>query len=212
MKPSKAVIPSEAEGSVLQKYPIPLEETMLSTDSAFNTAIFKALCACLEIQPSSADASALIRPFPNDPESPPPPSRSTNVIYYDIRPEEAPDAGYQTFTSSDPTASSVKPSVSSFLPYKLILICYGPDCEQYAHRIRSFLFLDGSGYPRGILRQAGIYPVPRPQMPVLLDEYEGNLLRRRADLTIELRVADTLVRNGRRYGIAEVPAVVLNHS
>ena len=185
---------------------------MLSTNSAFNTAIFKALCACLEIAPSSADASAFLRPFPNDPESPPPPSRSTNVIYYDIRPEEAQDAGYQTFTSSDPTASSVKPSVSSFLPYKLILICYGPDCETYAHRIRSFLYLDGSGYPRSILRQAGIYPVPRPQMPILLDEYEGNLLRRRADLTISLRVADTLVRTGRRYGIAEVPAVVLNHS
>ena len=72
---------------------IPREETMLSTDSAFSTAIFQALCACLELSASSAEASALIRPFPNDPESPPPPSRSTNVIYYDVRPESAPDAG-----------------------------------------------------------------------------------------------------------------------
>ena len=175
-------------------------------------AVFQALCACLELSSSSAEASALIRPFPNDPESPTAPSRSTNVIYYDIRPEEASDAGYQTFTSEDPTASSAKPAVSSFLPYRLTLICYGPDCERYAHRIRSFLFLDGNGYPRSILRKAGIYPLPRPPMPVLIDEGEGGLLRRRADLAISLRVTDMLVRTGRRYGIVEAPAVVIRSS
>ena len=182
---------------------------MISSDSAFNTAIFRALCACMELSPSSAEASALIRPFPNDPESPPPPSRSTNVIYYDVRPESAPDAGYQTFTSEDPTVSSAKPSVSSFLPYRLTLVCYGPDCERNAHAVRSFLYLDGSGYPRSILRKAGIYPVPRPPMPILLDEQEGALLRRRADLSISLRVKDPLVREKRRYGITEVPAIML---
>ena len=182
---------------------------MLSSDSAFNRAIFQSLSACLELSASSAEASALIRPFPNDPESPPPPSRSTNVIYYDVRPESAPDAGYQTFTSEDPTVSSAKPSVSSFLPYRLTLVCYGPDCERNAHAVRSFLYLDGSGYPRSILRKAGIYPVPRPPMPILLDEQEGALLRRRADLSISLRVKDTVVRENRRYGITEVPAIML---
>ena len=182
---------------------------MISSDSAFNTAIFQALCACLELSASSAEASSLIRPFPNDPENPPVPPRSANVIYYDIHPEEAPDAGYQTFTSEEPTSSSAKASVSSFLPFRLILVCYGPDCERNAHRIRSFLFLDGSGYPRSILRKAGIYPVPRPPMPVLLDEEEGALLRKRADLTISLRVKDTLIRENRRFGIAEPPAVIL---
>ena len=176
---------------------------MISSDSAFNTAIFQALCACLELSPTSAEASALIRPFPNDPESPPLPPRSTNVIYYDIRPEEAPDAGYPTCTAEDPTASSAKPAVSSFLPFRLILICYGPDCERYAHRIRSFLYLDGNGYPRSIL-------IPRPPMPILLDAEEGALLRRRADLTISLRVKDTLIRTERRYGIMDPPAIVIN--
>ncbi len=182
---------------------------MLSSDSDFSTVIYQSLCACLELSSSSTEASALIRPFPNDPESPPPPPRSTNVIYYDVRQEEAPDAGYQTFTSEDPTASSAKPTVSSFLPFRLTLICYGPDCERYAHRIRSFLYLDGSGYPRAILRQAGIYPVPRPSMAILLNEEEGALLRRRADLMIALRVKDTLVRENRRFGISEPPAVRL---
>ena len=185
---------------------------MISTDSEFNTAVFQALCACLELPVSSVEASALIRPFPNDPESPPAPPRSVNVIYYDIRPEEAPDAGYMTFSAEDPTASSARCAVSSFLPYQLILICYGPDCERLAMKIRSFLYLDGSGYPRGILRKAGIYPLPRPPMPVLIDEQEGMLLRKRADLTISLRVTDIQTRTNRRFGITEPPAVILTRS
>ena len=44
-------------------------------------------------------------------------------------------------------------------------------------------------------------------MPVLIYEEEGALLRRRADLTIALRVRDTLVRENRRPGIAQPPAV-----
>ena len=180
---------------------------MISTDAAMNAAIFQALCACLEMAPSSAEASALIRPFPNDPENPPPPSRSTNIIYYDIRPEFAPDAGYQTFTAEDPTTTAAKPAVSSFLPYQLVIVCYGPACEQNVMKIRSFLYLDGSGYPRGILRKAGIYPLPRPQMPVLIYEEEGALLRRRADLAISLRVQDTLIRENRWPGITQPPAV-----
>ena len=182
---------------------------MISSDTAFNTAIFQALSACLELPPSSAEASSLIRPFPNDPEAPPPPSRSANVIYYDIRPEEAPDAVYQVYTSEDVTVYAARPAVSSFLPYRLTLVCYGPDCGRYAHAVRSFLYLDGSGYPRSILRKAGIYPVPRPPMPILLDEEDGHLLRRRADLVISLRVKDTLVRENRRFGISEPPAVRL---
>ncbi len=215
---------------------------MISSDSVFNTAVFQALCACLEISPVSAEASSassivatphsgdrsfrmnsgstilpplavvdpssLLRPFPNNPESPPAPPRSVNVIYFDIRPESAPDALYQTYTSEDTTVYAARSAVSSFLPYRLILVCYGPDCEQFAHRIRSFLFLDGSGYPRAILRQAGIYPVPRPAMPILLDEEEGALFRKRADLTISLRVKDTLIRTNRRFGITEPPAVI----
>ena len=51
----------------------------------------------------------------------------------------------------------------------------------YAHKIRSFLYLDGAGLPRQILRKAGIYPVPDPPVPHLLYEPEGSLWRRRAD-------------------------------
>ena len=50
-------------------------------------------------------------------------------------------------------------------------------------------------------------PLPRPSMPVLIYEEEGALLRRRADLAIPLRVQDTLIRENRRPGIAQPPAV-----
>ena len=50
------------------------------------------------------------------------------------------------------------------------------------------LYLDGSGFPRRILREAGIYPVPDPPQPSILYEEEGSLWRKRADLTISLRV------------------------
>lgn len=182
---------------------------MIPSDPAFQSALFRALCACLELSPSSPEASALLRPFPFDPEAPPPPPRSVNVIYYDVRPESAPDAGYAAYTAEDPTVSSARPAVSAFLPYRLTLILYGPDCEENALKIRSFLFLDGSGYPRAILRQAGIYPVPAPPMPILLDEEEGSLLRRRADLSVSLRVSDTRVRTSRRYGLSDPPAVII---
>ena len=66
---------------------------------------------------------------------------------------------------------------------------------------------DGSGYPRSILRKAGLYPLPQPPMPVLIYEEEGALFRRRADLAISLRVQDTLIRENRRPGIAQPPAV-----
>ena len=38
---------------------------MFSSDTAFNTAIFQALYACLEPSSSPPETSALIRPFPN---------------------------------------------------------------------------------------------------------------------------------------------------
>ena len=172
--------------------------------------LFRALCACLELTPASRDASAMIRPANPEPENPSRPGRNDNVIYYDLLPENAPDAGYPVYTNENPQAASALPAVSSFLPYRLVIVCYGPECEWNARRICSFLYLDGSGYPRSILRKAGIFPVPWPPMPVLLNEEAGGLIRRRADLVIPLRIRETLVRTGRRYGIASAPQIVFH--
>ena len=172
-------------------------------------ALFRALCACLEVSPLADSSSALIRRAYQDPEPAPEVPRTQNVIYYDLIPETAPDAGYTTCTNENPQASGAYPAVSSFLPYRLVIVCYGPDCEKNALKIRSFLYLDGNGYPRGILRKAGIYPVPRPPMPVLIREETGGLFRLRADLEIRLRIRETLTRSNRRFTISQAPAVIL---
>ena len=180
---------------------------MISESSALHSAVFDALCACLELSSSSTDASALIRRAYQEPEPAPQPPRSQSVIYYDLQSDSDPVMSYQTPTNENPASSSAIPTVSSFLSYRLLVVCYGPRAEEYAHRIRSFLYLDGRGYPRRILRAAGIYPVPRPPQPVILHEEEGSLWRRRADLTISLRVKDTLQRTGRRFSISDPPAI-----
>ena len=171
--------------------------------------LFQALCACLEVSPTAASSSALVRRACQDPEPAPEPPRDRNVIYYDLIPETAPDAGYAVYTNENPQASGAYPAVSSYLPYKLVIVCYGPDCEKNALKIRSFLYLDGDGYPRSILRKSGIYPIPRPPMPVLIREESGALFRPRADLEIRLRIRETLVRETRRAAITRAPAVIL---
>ncbi len=185
---------------------------MIPSDAAFHTAIFQALCSCLELSPSSPEASALIRRAYQEPESAPKPDRNENVIYYDVASDDSPDAGYMVFSGENPAAAGAYPAVSSFVPYRLVIVCYGPACVWNANRIRDFIFLDGAGYPRSILRKAGIYPVPRPAEPVLLHEEDGGLWRRRADLEIGLRVSDTQIRQNRRSGIAGPPVITIRRS
>ena len=172
--------------------------------------LFQALCACLEVSSSASASSALIRRAWQDPEPAPEPPRTRNVIYYDLLPETAPDAGYAVYINENPQAAAAFPAVSSFLPYKLIVVCYGPYCERNARKIREFLYLDGNGYPRSILRKAGIYPVPRPPMPGFLREETGGLIRNRVDLEIRMRIREMLVRENRRFAVNQAPAVILN--
>ena len=183
---------------------------MLPSSEAFQAAIFSALCACLSLSPASAEASALIRRAYQSPEPAPQPSRDTDVLYYDALPEEAPESLFQFPYAAEPAVSSHRPAVSSFLSIQLLVVAYGPHAEEYCHRIRSFLFLDGAGLPRSILRRAGIYPVPRPPLPVLLREEQGSLWRTRADLTVSLRVSDTLIRSDPRPAVSVPPAVVVH--
>ena len=79
-----------------------------------------------------------------------------------------------------------------------------------ARKIRAFLFLDGSGLPRSILRKAGIRPVPDPPEPLALHEPEGSLWRLRADLTVSLRMEEKLTHPAGRYAVAAAPAVVIH--
>ena len=173
-----------------------------------NETIFKALCACLALMPSSEQALSLIRQAYTEPENSPQPARSADVIYWSLTPEQGNDPA--SYNETDASGGSHKPTVHRFLPYQLLIVCYGPSCEANARKIRAFLYIDGVNLPRGILRKAGIYPVPDPPVPQLLYEPEGSLWRRRADLTISLRVRDTLVYSAGRGAITSAPAVILH--
>ena len=173
-----------------------------------NETIFKALCACLGLTPSSEQALSLIRQAYIEPENSPQPARSADVIYWSLAPEQGNDPA--SYNETDASGGSHKPTVHCFLPYQLLIVCYGPSCEANARKIRAFLYVDGVNLPRGILRKAGIYPVPDPPAPQLLYEPEGSLWRHRADLTISLRVRDTLVYFAGRGAITSVPAVILH--
>ena len=177
---------------------------MISESSAFHEAVFDALCSCLGLDKDSSEAIALIHEAYAEPENVPQPPRSRNVVYWPVLQDLSPDPVSTEYSAE----TSHIPVVSTTLKYQLVVVCYGPDCEAYASRIRSMLFLDGAGFPRQILRAAGIYPVPDPPQPSLLYEEEGSLWRKRADLTVRLRVLDEQ-RAQARSSILSAPAVII---
>ncbi len=179
---------------------------MISESSAFHTSIFDALCACLNL--SAAEGIKLIHEAYAEPENVPRPARNKNVIYWTVLQDPASDPVSTEWNAEAGAAGSHVPKVYTTLKYQLIIVCYGPACEEYAHCIRHMLFLDGSGFPRRILRDSGIYPVPGPPQPSLLHEEEGSLWRKRADLTVSLRVRDEQSSQAHN-SITTAPAVII---
>lgn len=180
----------------------------MMNDELYRIAIFDALCACLNLNPDSREAIALIHEAYAEPENALRPTRNRNVIYWTLVQDYASDP-VSTSCDREGSGRSHTPVVYTTLKYQLIIVCYGPACEEYAQRIRSLLYLDGSGFPRRILREAGIYPVPDPPQPALLREEEGALWRKRADLVISLRVRHEQ-EGQRRESISSTPAVIFH--
>ena len=181
---------------------------MISENSTFHTAIFDALCACLGL--SAEEGIQLIHEAYAEPENVPRPGRNQNVIYWSVL-QEPGLAVPAAWTGESGTAGHHVPAALGVLQYQLVVVCYGPACEAYASRICSMLFLDGAGFPRRILRDAGIYPVPDPPQPSLLYEEEGSLWRKRADLTVSLRVRDEQ-RGPERGSVLVAPTIVIRRS
>ena len=176
-----------------------------------NEAIYQALCACFGLAPSSQEASVLIRPAYQEPENAPRPPRSTDVIYYSVSPDVSAQEAPPAYSSDNPAAASHVPVVSSYSAWTLQVICYGPHALLNARKIRAFLFVDGPGFPRAILRKAGIRPVPDPPEPLWLHEPEGSLWRERADLMIRLRMEEKETYPGRRGAVAAAPAIQIQY-
>ena len=175
------------------------------------TVIFDALCACLNLDKHSREAAALIHEAYAEPENVPRPPRNRNVIYWTLLQDPASDPVSAAFLTEPAGAGGNTHVVYTTLKYQLVIVCYGPACEEYACRIRAMLFRDGYGSPRRILRSAGIYPVPGPPQPALLHEEEGSLWRKRADLAVSLRVRAEH-RGPEQGAVQSVPAVILHPS
>ena len=182
---------------------------MISESPVFHAAIFDALCACLDLSPHSREAVALIHEAYAEPENVPRPPRNRNVIYWTVLQDPGTDPVSTVCISERAASGRQIPTVYTTLKYQLVIVCYGPDAEEHACRIRSMLYVDGPGFPRRILRKAGIYPVPDPPQPAVLHEEEGSLWRKRADLTVSLRVRHE-VSGQARDSIQTVPAVIFH--
>ncbi len=178
-------------------------------NDGMGNAIRQALCACFSLDPDSSEALSLIREAYTEPENTPRPARSADVIYWSLSPDNGQDT--PTYGETDAGEGSHRPMVTRVLSYRLTVVCYGSSSEAHAQRIRSLLFVDGRDFPREILRRAGIFPVPDPPPVEKLYEPEGSLWRRRADLTVSLRIADTVFAAQTRSAIRTVPAVMIRH-
>ena len=179
---------------------------MNSECSAFHTAIFDAICASVNL--TEEEGINLIHEAYAEPENVPRPPRNRNVIYWTVLQDPSPDPVSAVYSAAAAAPGTHIPTVCTTLKYQLVIVCYGPDCEEYARRIRHMFYLDGRFFPRQILRNAGIFPVPDPPQPQLLHEEEGSLWRKRADLTIRLRVRDEQTAQVRN-AITTAPAVLI---
>ena len=171
-------------------------------------AVHEALASALSLSGPEADLS-LFRSYADPPPVNPPLSR--NVCYYDLQ--------------TDPQAPQLqeKENISgasgyfSFIPCRLNLVFYGPSCESWAHRCRLFLFQDGHGLPLSILRAAGLFPVPYPRPPAILYEELAKTHRKRADLVVDVRLADHFSRGSADESVPvpddliKIPPVIILH-
>ena len=181
---------------------------MIANDREMDETVFAALCACLGVAAGTDAANRLIHKAYIEPENAPQPPRERDVIYYWIERDTATDDDFQAMAAGCGWGSElVNTEICSYLAYRLVVVCYGPHSEEYAHRIRALIFLDGVRKPRGILRAAGIYPIPRPAQPEIIREPIGSLWRKRADLVISLRVRDSLVAE--QGAVGTVPEIRL---
>ena len=182
---------------------------MNASSSELNTAVYQALCTCFGLSPNTAAASTLICRAYEESENAPQPPRDRNVIYYHLMQEGGGVLPQSWQLSSDSSPNAVPVAARNTLAYRLILVCYGPNAEKHALRIRALLFLDGAGKPLSIFRAAGIYPVPYPPQPELFHEPEGSLWRNRADQTISLRVSD--IHNTNVSAATTSPQVIIRN-
>ena len=156
---------------------------MTADSPTVTRTLFRAIAIALGLAPDSPTASArILRAYadPPPPQSPP----DVNLCFFDL----SPDPGAPMLTERKVIRG--QNAIWRFIPCTLTLVFYGLSSESDAISVRENLFIDGVNHPLSILRNAGIYPVPPAFPPSVLYEEEGSLFRKRADLTIPVRLLD----------------------
>ena len=125
---------------------------MFFSEKPLHTAVFDAICACLNLDRHSREAAALIHEAYAEPENAPRPPRNRNVIYWTLLRDPASDPVSTVYQNEAAGAGKNSAAVYTTLKYQLIIVCYGPASEEYALRIRSMLYQDGSGGRPGFIR------------------------------------------------------------
>lgn len=167
---------------------------------------YQALCAALGLPQGSDEAATLIRKAYEEPEPPPQSARNTDAVYYSLLPDP---------TGREPPpawSAERRPEAEVFEAWQWQIVCYGPNAMANAEKIRLNIFLDGNGFPRSILRKEGIYPVPNPNSPTLSYEPEATRWRKRADLTITLRIYKLHESPSNRQTISVPPKINIRTS
>ena len=152
---------------------------MFPDQQEMQQAVYQALRAALGLTETEGSRH-LARAYQDSPPMNPGPGM--NVCYYQLVTEAQ---GKETMEMS---VYDHVPCVYQFVPAQLVVVFYGPACERWAHRCQEFLFLDGNGMPRQILRETGIFPVPAMLTPSVLYEENGKTWRKRADLVVPVRI------------------------
>ena len=181
------------------------DQERVNQEQSFVGLFFEILCSAMGVDPESQEASEMIIPAYQEPENGPRPPRNKDLVYYYLMTDDAEEARYQTVE-----IRNRRMKVSAFTGYQLVIICYGPHCMENAHTIRYFLYLDGKGMPRNIMRKHGIYPIPSPRLPAVSWEENGSLWRKRADLTVQLRRREQQVYEAEQGMILVAPEVVIH--
>ena len=171
---------------------------MFGNDPRLLAAVYEALRKALLLSPEEG-AGRIFRAYADPP--PPQVNRDMDLCFYHLTPDAAAPMLREQMLRNGRWA------VFRFIPCRLFLVFYGNAAETWALRARENLFTDGADAPRGLLRKAGLYLLPPVSPPAVLREEEGSLYRRRADLTLDARLADNSDAPGSASGEMEAPTV-----
>ena len=162
--------------------------------------VYLALASALGLDSARPETSLRIRrAYANPSPARPSPAPNAAAVYWHL----VPDSGLP------PLREDLPGEGFRFVPCRLNITCYGAEAEALAWRVWQRLYEDGPGAPRRILREAGLYPVPRPTAPLLVWEEAGREHRPRADLTLRLWAAVNETRSS--AGAVETPPAVILH-